>query len=119
MPSVIDTLGGADHGYALIAPGVGLKAGLHQSGPAVDPDEPECARRRESLSARRTGCGAASPERESLPAARRASTRDACGDEFLLERRGRVVVGSPCSGHGFKFAPVIGRRLAALAEEAF
>jgi sarcosine oxidase len=39
-------------------------------------------------------------------------------DEFLLERRGRVVVGSPCSGHGFKFAPVIGTRLAALALEA-
>ena len=37
---------------------------------------------------------------------------------FLLERRGRVVVGSPCSGHGFKFAPVIGQRLAALALEA-
>src|SRR5438874_10474637 len=23
---------------------------------------------------------------------------------FILERRGRVVIGSPCSGHGFKFA---------------
>ena len=39
-------------------------------------------------------------------------------DEFLLERRGRIVVGSPCSGHGFKFAPVVGQRLAALALEA-
>ena len=38
-------------------------------------------------------------------------------DEFLLERRGRVVVGSPCSGHGFKFAPLIGRQLALLALE--
>jgi sarcosine oxidase len=36
---------------------------------------------------------------------------------FILERHGRVIVGSPCSGHGFKFAPLIGRRLAALAEE--
>ncbi|HZC30205.1 MAG TPA: FAD-dependent oxidoreductase, partial [Gaiellaceae bacterium] len=34
---------------------------------------------------------------------------------FVLERRGRVVVGSACSGHGFKFAPAVGRRLAALA----
>jgi glycine/D-amino acid oxidase-like deaminating enzyme len=25
------------------------------------------------------------------------------------------VVGSPCSGHGFKFAPLIGKRLAELA----
>jgi glycine/D-amino acid oxidase-like deaminating enzyme len=28
-----------------------------------------------------------------------------------------VVVGSPCSGHGFKFAPLVGRELAALALE--
>ena len=34
---------------------------------------------------------------------------------FVLERRGRVVVGSACSGHGFNFAPAIGRRLAELA----
>jgi sarcosine oxidase len=36
-------------------------------------------------------------------------------DTFVVERRGRVVVGSACSGHGFKFAPAIGERLAALA----
>ena len=39
-------------------------------------------------------------------------------DEFLVERRGRIVVGSACSGHGFKFAPTTGRTLAALAAEA-
>jgi sarcosine oxidase len=32
-----------------------------------------------------------------------------------VDRRGRLTVGSPCSGHGFKFAPVIGERLAGLA----
>ena len=37
---------------------------------------------------------------------------------FVLERHGRVVVGSACSGHGFKFAPLVGRTLAALAAEA-
>jgi sarcosine oxidase len=36
-------------------------------------------------------------------------------EHFVLERRGRVVVGSACSGHGFKFAPAVGRRLAGLA----
>jgi sarcosine oxidase len=36
-------------------------------------------------------------------------------DRFACERRGNVVVGSPCSGHGFKFAPLIGAELAALA----
>jgi sarcosine oxidase len=36
-------------------------------------------------------------------------------ERFILDRRGPVVVGSPCSGHGFKFAPLIGERLARLA----
>ena len=36
-------------------------------------------------------------------------------EQFILERRGKVVIGSPCSGHGFKFAPIIGNRLAAMA----
>ena len=40
VPSVIEPNGGSAHGYALTAPGIGMKAGLHQSGPAVDPDEP-------------------------------------------------------------------------------
>jgi glycine/D-amino acid oxidase-like deaminating enzyme len=38
-------------------------------------------------------------------------------ERFIIERHDRVVVGSPCSGHGFKFAPLSGRRIAALAEE--
>ena len=33
---------------------------------------------------------------------------------FVLDRRGPLVVGSPCSGHGFKFTPLIGRILADL-----
>ena len=34
---------------------------------------------------------------------------------FILDRRGPVVVMSPCSGHGFKFTPVLGRMGADLA----
>ena len=36
----------------------------------------------------------------------------------MLERHGRIVVASACSGHGFKFAPAFGRTLAALARDA-
>ena len=36
-------------------------------------------------------------------------------EDFVLDRMGPVVVGSACSGHGFKFAPLIGECLAALA----
>ena len=38
-------------------------------------------------------------------------------EHFILERRGRVVIGSPCSGHGFKFAPAIGQRLARMVAD--
>jgi sarcosine oxidase len=38
--------------------------------------------------------------------------------DFILDRlpgREAIIVASPCSGHGFKFAPVIGEILADLA----
>ena len=116
-PSVIDTTTGARHGYALASPGDSLKAGLHQSGRPVDPDETGVPDR--ELSAR----PAAGVERR-FPGAGPPRKTETClytireNDEFLLERHGRVVVGSACSGHGFKFAPVIGQSLASLALEA-
>jgi sarcosine oxidase len=56
---------------------------------------------------------------DSSPAAAETCLYTSTQDErFVVERRGRTVVGSACSGHGFKFAPAIGERLAALAVEA-
>ena len=116
LPSVIDTSTSARSGYALMAPIGLLKAGLHQSGPPVDPDEPAAP---DTGIAERTAAWVERRFRDAGP----PIEVETClytireNDEFLLERRGRVVVGSPCSGHGFKFAPVIGRRLAALALE--
>ena len=117
VPSVIEPNGGSAHGYALAAPGIGMKAGLHQSGPAVDPDEPggpdaEIAERTVAWVERRFRVTGPAARVETCLYTRRPN------DEFLLERKGRIVVGSPCSGHGFKFAPLIGQRLAALALEA-
>ncbi|MFB7733935.1 FAD-dependent oxidoreductase [Streptomyces sp. NPDC056112] len=37
-------------------------------------------------------------------------------EDFLLDRVGPLVVGTACSGHGFKFTPLLGRMLADLAE---
>ncbi|HLB55698.1 MAG TPA: FAD-dependent oxidoreductase, partial [Gemmatimonadales bacterium] len=40
--------------------------------------------------------------------------------DFLLDRHPgdpRVILASPCSGHGFKFAPVLGEVIADLVEE--
>lgn len=39
-------------------------------------------------------------------------------ERFILEQHERLIVGSACSGHGFKFAPAVGRRLAAMALDA-
>jgi sarcosine oxidase len=36
-------------------------------------------------------------------------------EDFVIDRIGPLVIGSPCSGHGFKFAPLIGEVLADLA----
>ena len=37
-------------------------------------------------------------------------------DDFVLDRHGPYVIVSPCSGHGAKFAPLIGELAADLAE---
>jgi sarcosine oxidase len=39
-------------------------------------------------------------------------------EDFVIERVGRVVIGSACSGHGFKFTPLIGSVLADLVTGA-
>jgi monomeric sarcosine oxidase len=36
-------------------------------------------------------------------------------EDFVLDRRGPFVVASPCSGHGAKFAPLLGKFIADLA----
>ena len=99
--------------YALADPLHGLKVGAHHAGPEVDPNdagEPD-----PTLVERITDVGArtyrlADPDPVGAETCVYTTTPD---ETFVLERRGRVVVGSPCSGHGFKFAPAIGTRLAA------
>ena len=104
--------------YSLAAPGRGLKAGLHHSGPATDPDDEPRAGRPGGCLGGAVGRDAGIPMRARRSPARRASTRTRPTSAFVLERQGRVVVGSACSGHGFKFAPIVGRTLAALARAA-
>ncbi len=102
--------------YSLHDPRWGLKAGVHHAGREIDPDErgepdPELlARISEWVGRTHTDVDPAPVEAETCLY---TNTDD---ESFVFERTGRVVVGSPCSGHGFKFAPVVGERLAALAE---
>jgi sarcosine oxidase len=101
--------------YSLADPKYGLKVGAHHAGPEADPNvrgdpEPELIERIAAWAS--DTYRLADPE----PAASQTCMYTTTEDEtFILERRGRVVVGSPCSGHGFKFAPAIGERLADLA----
>ena len=37
-------------------------------------------------------------------------------EDFVLDRHGPFVVASPCSGHGAKFAPLLGEIIADLAQ---
>jgi sarcosine oxidase len=116
IPALIEYGRGPGHSmYALRDPQHGLKAGAHMSGRPVDPGQPsepddEVVAAVAAWVAERFP--AADPEPVALDTCLYTSTDD---ERFILERHGRIVVGSACSGHGFKFAPAIGERLAALA----
>jgi sarcosine oxidase len=114
IPSLIDTTPSVVAGYALTAPGSGVKASMHKTGPRLDPDAPS---EPDHAIAVATGQWLA----RRLPAIDPEPVRlETCiytnmpGDRFTCERRGNVVLGSACSGHGFKFAPLVGAELAAL-----
>jgi sarcosine oxidase len=116
-PSIVDlnaATGG--HGmYSLHDPVHGLKAGAHHAGAEADagteaPPDPAIVERIASW------VGERFPDVDPEPVEAQTCLYTTTADEeFILERRGRVVIGSACSGHGFKFAPAVGRRLAELA----
>jgi sarcosine oxidase len=114
--SVVELGGGGDHlMFSLHDPVYGLKAGAHHAGSATDPDEvgePDATlvERVSAWVAERLPN--ADPEPLLVETCLYTTTPD---ERFILERRGNVVIGSACSGHGFKFAPAVGKRLADLA----
>jgi monomeric sarcosine oxidase len=102
--------------YSLHDPKYGLKAGLHHAGIEIDPDEPGGPD--PELLARVSAWVAATytdvdPTPVDAETCLYTNTED---ESFILDSRGRVVVCSACSGHGFKFAPVIGKRVAELVQ---
>ncbi len=105
---------GAPSLYALASPGIGLKAAEHQAGPTIDPDVPGPPDEA-SISRVKAWVERLFPDAGGIERVETCLYTNAPGDDFIVERRGAIVIGSACSGHGFKFAPTIGRRLAALA----
>jgi monomeric sarcosine oxidase len=103
--------------YSLWSPVYGLRAGEHIAGPDTDPDE-QGSVDDESIGRLKDWIAMRFPRIDPEPVRAETCLYTNTDDErFILERHGRVIVGSPCSGHGFKFAPVIGKRLADLATE--
>ncbi|MFK4837408.1 FAD-dependent oxidoreductase [Microbacterium sp. ZW T2_14] len=104
--------------YGMPTPGEGVKVGFHHVGPVVDPDRrplrpvPELAARlRDYVEEWMPGLDADSA------AAISCTYTSTDSEDFLLDRRGRVVVGAGFSGHGFKFTPAVGAVLADLATD--
>jgi sarcosine oxidase len=121
LPTVIDWTGSTSQPQYLVPnpfePG-SIKAGIHRSGPPVDPDarsfDPDPAR--EELSRAWVGRLLAAPT--TLRGSETCLYTTAPDEDFVLDRIGPLVVASPCSGHGFKFTPLIGEVLADLATGA-
>ncbi len=119
VPSVVAEVVTRGHGfYSLADPVYGLKVGSHKRGTQADPDEergPDDATVREIAEWTAARFPRADPEPAHAETCFYTTTDD---ERFILEGHGRIVVGSACSGHGFKFAPAVGKQLAALAVEA-
>ncbi len=101
--------------YGLVARDGVLKVGVSGSGSPTDPDDEAVAgddvvRSAAAWAARRYDLLEDAPVR-----AETCLYTNTPNERFIVERHGRLVIGSACSGHGFKFAPAIGDRLAALA----
>ncbi len=102
--------------YGLPTPTGLVKAGEHYTGPRVDPDRREppsaaaAARVSEWIAQHVPGLR---PEPVAATTCLYASFFD---EDFIVDRVGDVVVGVGLGGHGFKFLPELGRRLADLAD---
>jgi len=94
----------------------GVKVGEHGTGPPVsphqrdfEPDERSAKRLRDYVAER---LPTLDPDPLAAETCLYTSTPD---NHFVIDVRGPVVFASPCSGHGFKFGPLVGETLACLA----
>lgn len=106
--------------YAIPDVGSGVKAALHHQGVTVDPDDDGPDPLPGELEAVKHALERTLP---GIPGELRSHATclytNVPDHDFILDHHPlhpQVVVASPCSGHGFKFAPVLGEILADLAE---
>lgn len=116
LPTLVEEVSGERPRYALQAPGIGVKAAV-ETATGTDPDELGVADV-DALAATVRWANERLPIADQDPVRMETCLYTSTDDErFVLERHGRVVVCSACSGRGFKFAPLTGRHIADLASE--
>lgn len=102
--------------YSGFSPPQNIKAGEHHVGPVTDPDHDSGAPSQESIERLSAYVQERYPTVEPLPHhSETCIYTNTVNGQFILEHYDQIVVGSVCNGHGFKFAPLIGQRLAKLA----
>ncbi len=102
--------------YGLETPGEGVKVAMHHVGAAVDPDARSFDLDEEQVRQVVAYVERWFPGLEPTPVFPTTCLyTNTDNEDFLLDRVDDVVIVSPCSGHGFKFAPEIGRLAADLA----
>jgi sarcosine oxidase len=105
--------------YACWDPQRGLKAALHARGPIVAPEHTQLRVDRRAIERVTDWVRARYPGVSAQPIdAETCLYTNTPDEQFILERRGRIVVACACNGQGFQFAPETGERLARLALEA-
>lgn len=121
LPTIIDyTVDAAMDHYAVPHPlELGsYKLALDHAGPIVDPDtrsfDPDPQRLARAEAWARTRFASMIPT-EPAETCLYTNTPD---NDYVLDRVGALVIGSACSGHGFKASPMVGELLADLATDA-
>jgi sarcosine oxidase len=121
MPVFIHEYAPGQFWYGFPDDGEGVKVGLHHQGRTVDPDLPRDAATAEEVEIVRALIS------QYIPAADGPLVRSAVclytntpDEHFVIDRHpdhASVILASPCSGHGFKFASAIGEALADLSTD--
>lgn len=101
--------------YGLRSLSEGIKVGGHHEGAVIDPDQRDfelnSLQVQQMTDYVRRWVPGVLPEPQFGATCLYTTTPD---ESFVIERRGPLVIGSACSGHGFKFTPLVGRMLADL-----
>jgi sarcosine oxidase len=114
-PSFVHWRPGAAVSYGQLAPGEGVKVGFHATGPIVDPDDRDFTAQASALRVLRTYVKRWLPGADPDTAEPISCLYDNTdNDDFIIDTVGPLTVATGFSGHGFKFAPVIGDLVANL-----